>query len=91
MNLQYEERLKCYFEVNDIVDTDKQCAILLSVCGAACYTLIRNLVYPAKPVDKTFQELCDAMRTHTSPKPSEIVQRFKFNSRVRSSDESITA
>jgi len=49
------------------------------------------LVYPAKPVDKTFQELCDAMRTHTSPKPSEIVQRFKFNSRVRSSDESITA
>jgi len=35
--------------------------------------------------------LCEAMRTHTAPRPSEIVQRFKFNSRVRSPGESITA
>ena len=63
--VKYEEQLKGYFEANEITDTGKQRATLLSVCGAACYTLIRNLVYPAKPVEKTFQELCDAMQNHT--------------------------
>jgi len=86
---QYEERLKFYFEANDIQDDGKQRAILLSVCGASCYTLIRNLVYPVKPSDKSFEELCDVMRNHTNPKPSEIVQRFKFNSIVRTPGESI--
>jgi len=65
--IQYGLRLKCYFKVNDITDDDKQWAILLSVCGATCYTLIRNLVKPAKPVEKSFQQLCAAMRTHTTP------------------------
>ena len=86
---QYEERLKFYFEANDIQDDGKQRAVLLSVCGAPCYTLIRNLVYPVKPSDKTFEELCAVMRNHTNPKPSQIVQRFKFNSRIRAPGESI--
>jgi len=64
--------------MNDIQDDGKQ----LSVCGASSYTLIRNLVYPVKPSDKSFEELCDVMRNHTNPKPSEFIQHFKFNSRV---------
>ena len=86
---QYGERLKFYFKANDIQDYGKQRAILLSVCGAPCYTLLRNLVYPVKPSDKTFEELCAVMRNHTNPKPSQIVQRFKFNSRIRVPGESI--
>jgi len=31
------------------------------------------------------------MKNHTNPRPSEIVQRFKFNSRVRIPDESIAS
>ena len=46
-------------------------------------------MYPVKPSDKSFEELCDVMRNHTNPKPSEIVQRFKFNSIVRTPGESI--
>ena len=32
---------------------------------------------------------CDALTEHHSPAPSEIVQRFKFNSRFRHAGESV--
>ena len=39
----YDERLELYFTANDIVAEKKQQAILLSVCGAETYRLIRDL------------------------------------------------
>ena len=45
---------------------------------------------PVKPSEKTYKELVDALKEHHEPKPSEIVQRCKFNSRVRQSGESIS-
>ena len=56
---QYNERLKHYFSANGITDSGKQRAILLTVIGAKAYSLLRNLVSPAKPGDKTFAELCN--------------------------------
>ena len=53
----YTERLSLYFAANDVTEAGKQRAILLSVCGAPTYKLIQNLVAPAKPTDKTFDEL----------------------------------
>ena len=53
----YCERLEQYFVANDVDDGGKQRAILLSVCGATTYQLIRNLVAPAKPTERTFGEL----------------------------------
>lgn len=44
--VSYCERLVQYFTANDVNDAGKQRAILLSVCGAATYQLIRNLVVP---------------------------------------------
>ena len=51
----YAERLELYFTSNDIVTEKKQHAILLSICGAETYTLIRDLVVPAK--EKPFAKL----------------------------------
>ncbi len=65
-------------------------AVLLSVCGAPTYKLIRNLVVPAKPADKTYKELVELVQKHHNPTPSAIVQRFKFNSRVRRQGETIS-
>ena len=78
--VQYTDRLAQYFIANDIGDADKQRATLLSVCGPKTYGLMRSLVSPAKPSDKTFNELCVLIQEHLHPKPSPIVQRFKFNS-----------
>ena len=42
----YMERLQEYFLANDVDVAVKQRAILLSMCGAATYQLIRDLVSP---------------------------------------------
>lgn len=88
---QYIERLEYYFEANGVESADKQRAILLSVCGSKTYKLIRNLTTPAKPSDKTFKELVELVQIHQNPKPSVIVQRFKFNTRFRKPGESIAS
>ena len=88
--VEYVERLTHYFTANEIEDEGKQRSILLSVCGAKTYKLIRNLVAPEKPDSKSFKELAELVKNHRNPKPSEIVQRFKFNSRFRKEGESIS-
>ena len=40
-------------------------AILLSGCGAKAYKLIKSLIAPAKPTDKTFQQLVSRDRVET--------------------------
>ena len=57
--------------------------ILLTVVGPATYKKLRSLVSPAKVDDKTYQQLVEALQNFHSPKPSEIVQRYKFNLRYR--------
>ena len=85
----YCERLEQYFLANDVESAEKQRAILLSVCGAATYQLVRNLVAPDKPTDKSFDEIVKLVKEHHTPPPSEIVQRFKFNSRSQRDGESV--
>ena len=85
----YCERLEQYFLANDVDDAAKQRAILLSVCGAAAYQLIRNLVAPAKPTDKSFADIVKLVQDHYTPPPSVTVQRFKFHSRSQKEGESI--
>ncbi|XP_061570028.1 uncharacterized protein K02A2.6-like [Cololabis saira] len=86
---EYTEILEQFFEANEIEDEDRQKAILISVVGASTYRLMRNLLSPDKPKDKSFQELVLLMKNHYDPKPSEIVQRYKFDSRNRKPSESV--
>ena len=87
---EWIEQLEQYFTANpEIVEAEQKRAILLSSCGSKTYRLIRNLVAPTKPGDKTFAEIVEIVQNHHHPKPSAIVQRFKFNSRCRQSGESI--
>ena len=63
--------------------------MLLSVIGPNAYKLLRSVISPAKPGEKTYQELVTAMMEHHSSTPSDIV-RYKFHSRFRKPGESIT-
>lgn len=87
----YVERLQQYFAANKIEDADQQRAILLSVCGPATYRLIRNLVSPKKPTELKIMDLITIVQKHHDPKPSMIVQRFRFNGRNRRTGESVAA
>ena len=86
---QYMERLGYFFNANDIESAEKKRAVLLTVIGAATYKLLRSLVAPSKPGEKTYQELIQALTAHFSPTPSPIVCRFKFLSRCCQPGESI--
>ena len=87
--IEYTERLEQYFATNKITDSGKKRAVLLSVCGAKTYKLIRNLVNPRKPTDKSFAELVNLVKNHLNPRPLSVVYRCKFNSRFRQQGETI--
>ena len=59
------------------------------MCGAQTYQLLKNLLTPEKPNDKTIVELVQLLNYHLQPKQSIIVERFTFHSRSRREGESV--
>ncbi|XP_061883310.1 uncharacterized protein K02A2.6-like isoform X1 [Entelurus aequoreus] len=86
---EYEERLGHFFSANGITEEDKKRSILLSACGAKTYKLIRNLATPRKPGEIPYDDLVTLVGNHHNPKPSVIVQRFKFHSYFRRQGQSV--
>lgn len=85
----YVERVEQFFLANEIAE-EKQVPTLLSVMGPSTYGLLRNLVQPAKPKDKTYDEIVKTLTTHFEPEPLLIAERFRFNRRNQKPDESVT-
>ena len=81
--------MEYYFQANKITEGDTKWAVLISTMGEKAYKLMHSLISPAKPKDKSFGQLVEAMRGHFCPLPSEIVQHYKFNSRIRQYGESV--
>ncbi|XP_023809022.1 uncharacterized protein K02A2.6-like [Oryzias latipes] len=86
---EYCEIMDHFFIANGIDDADKKRAVLLSSVGAQTYALMRNLLSPVKPGERSYQELVSLLKDHFHPKPSEITQRWKFNTRDRKHVESV--
>ena len=86
---QYIERMNRFFIANKISEEPRKKAVLLSSGGAETCSLLRNLVAAAKPSDKSYNELLRVMNEHQNPKPSVIMERYKFNKRDRQLGESI--
>ena len=86
---QYETRLRYFFVANNIKEEAAQKAVFLTVVGPATFKTLTSLVSPASVDDKTYPQLTGELGKYYNPKPSEIVQRFKFNSRCRQPTESV--
>ena len=86
----YSARLGFYFQANGVTEADRKRAILLSCSGPETFRLARSLASPRVLNDLTYKEIGDLMEAHYNPKKSEAVQRYKFNSRVRHSGESVS-
>ena len=63
---QYVERLEHLFQAND-VGAEKKRAVFLSVIGSATYKILRNLLSPAKPGEKSQPQV---NRTGATPSKS---------------------
>ena len=86
---QYVERMEHFFVANSIEDAVKKKSTFLAVIGPATYSLVRNLVSPEKPGDRTYAQLVDILTKHFNLTPSETLQRAKFHSRIRKPGETI--
>lgn len=84
----YLERVQLYFSANAISE-QRQVPALLSLTGSKTYALLRNLVAPTKPGDKTFEQLARCLTDHFDPKPLIIAEQFHFHQWVQSGGESV--
>ena len=75
---QHAERLGHFLMANGIEEVGRKRAVLLTTIGPKAYKLLRTLILPKKPGNKTYDELVAAMQQHHSPKSSAIhsVQRY---------------
>ena len=87
--LHYIERVNHSFGANEITDPDKRRSIFLVSVGVKIYKLIRTLVAPEDPKDESCEDLAKLAQEHFMPKPSAIVQQFKFNTRTQQPGETI--
>ena len=70
------EDIECYLErVEQFIAADgiegannRDRVVLLSLVGRKVYKLLRNLTAPAKPSDKSYDELKTLLKTHYRPK-----------------------
>ena len=86
---EWIEILENFVELSEITDEAQKRALLITSCGMPTYQLMRNLVQPSKPKDKTFKELVEVVQNHKEPKPGVIPERFRFNTRVLKDGESV--
>ena len=87
---QYVERLQFFLEANGgVTDEGKKRATFLSVVGPSTFQLLKSLIVPANPADKSLADLIGVLKAHFNPEPSEIVERYKFHSRVCRPAESV--
>ena len=90
----YKERLEQLFIVNghggtEAEDVAARRATLLTVYGKKTYDLLKTLAAPNKPAEKSFDQLCQLLESHFSPKPSIIMRRFTFYTRDRKPNEAV--
>jgi len=89
----YTDRFDQFCLANGIDNNDKKRALFLSsvgAVGAATYSLMRTLLAPRKPIEKTYAELVTLVKNHLQPTPIVIAERYKFYTRKQGSGETVT-
>ena len=84
--LQYVKRMEQMFITNDLTGAEKRRS---SVVGKCIYGILRSLLSLDRPAMKTLVELTAVLMKHFSPPPSEVIQLFRFYSRVRQAGKSV--
>ena len=73
----YLERVGLYFVANKI-ESGRQVAVFLSLIGGKNYALLRDLLLPQQPKDKSLDELISTLRRHFEPKQVVIAEYSVF-------------
>ena len=85
----YFERLHAFYRANNVRDSAKV-DVFLSVVGPKTYKLLKSLIAPALPSDKTIDELYQTLKRHVQPTDSVISRRARFYTIKQKDTESVT-
>ncbi|KAL7293237.1 hypothetical protein TKK_0013377 [Trichogramma kaykai] len=85
----YNERLEQYFSAN-FVDEQRKVSVLLTSIGSSVYKTLRDLCSPTLPQEKTYEELCETLKKHYSPRISVYKERRQFYRLVQGSSENVS-
>ena len=85
----YTKQLDQFLVANGVADGTKKVAVFLTIIGGRAYAMLRNLLAPTKPSDKSYSELVKVMKDHLKPKPLVIAERFKFYQRDQRDSETV--
>ena len=86
----YLERLEMGFILHAFTEDSMKRALLIHEIGDTNYDVLKSLVAPDKPADKTYAQLSEKLKSHFNPKPNKIVKRYEFRTRYRKLDENIS-
>ena len=88
---QYVKQMEHSFQQMTLKKNPRRKLHYLVLVELKLILLIRSLVATSKPGTKTFKQLVDVMTAHQNPKPSVIMEWYRFNKRdsTRESCESI--
>ena len=62
--LNYLEHVEIFFQASGIAEDEKKVPVFLSIAGGDIYALLRSLLSPVKPQEKTFAELKAELTKH---------------------------
>lgn len=85
----FSEQLEFYLIEKDITDEKKKVSALMTRVDQETYDLIKELLAPAKIIDKKFDDITKLLQDHFNPKPSIAMERCKFHQSKQEPDESI--
>ena len=63
--------------------------MFLTIVGKSTYALLRNLLQPSLPKDKTFEDIMEILKKHYQPALSVIAEWFQFHKRTQKEGESV--
>ncbi|KAJ8677694.1 hypothetical protein QAD02_013481 [Eretmocerus hayati] len=87
---KFVDRLEQYFMANDVTDSEKMRAIMLSKVNAETYDVIAKVCKPKKPREKEYHAIVKAMSEYIKPLASNSVYRNDFRLRMQQNNESIS-
>ena len=86
---EWSEILEAWLDTNEITNAEKKRSVLFTSMGAKTYHVLRSILQPEKPAEKTFNDCIKALKNHYQPQVSEIVLRYRFHSRYQKPGEGI--
>lgn len=78
----YMERIEQLFICNGIEDT-KKVALFLTLIGGEAYDVLKDLLSPALPSEKTYSALKTVLINHYGPKRLVIAERYNSITQVK--------